>query len=129
MSFHYTIQSDKSPEEAIRSVEEQLAAIQFRVLWQTNLTDNLKNKGITSIEESYNILEVCNPYAAEKVLGQNPEANYFLPCKITVFEKNGKTQIGLPRPTSAMEPLKDAKLIEIVREIENDLIGVIDKAK
>lgn len=129
MSFHYTVQSDKSLEEAMEVIEKNLNEIQFSVQWQTNITENLKKKGLTKIQESYNVMEVCSPFAAEKVLSQNPEANYFLPCKITVFEKEGKTNIGLPRPTVLMEPLNDPKLIEIVQEVEDSLIEVIDKSK
>lgn len=129
MGFHYTVQSDKSLEEAMEVIEKNLNEIKFSVQWKTNITENLKNKGLTKIQESYNIMEVCSPFAAEKVLSQNPQANYFLPCKIVVYEKDGKTQIGLPKPTELMKPLNDATLIEIVQEIENSLINVIDESK
>lgn len=129
MGFHYTVQSDKSLEEAMATIEENLQAIKFGVLWQTNITDNLKNKGLTKIQDSYNVMEVCSPFEAEKVLSQNPNAHYFLPCKITVFEKDGKTHIGLPRPTVLMEPLNDPELTKIVKSIEENLIEVLDKSK
>jgi len=129
MSFHYTVESNKSLEEAMETIEGNLQAIKFGVLWHTNITENLKNKGLTKIQDSYNVMEVCSPFEAEKVLSQNPDAHYFLPCKITVFEKDGKTHIGLPRPTALMEPLNDPELIEIVQNIENNLIEVLDKSK
>lgn len=129
MGFHYTVESNKSLEEAMNTIEENLQAIQFGVLWQTNITDNLKSKGLTKIHDTYNVMEVCSPFEAEKVLSQNPNAHYFLPCKITVFEKDGKTHIGLPRPTVLMEPLNDPELIKIVQNIEENLIEVLDKSK
>lgn len=129
MAFHYTVESDRSLEEAMEVIEENLKEIQFSVQWQTNITDNLKNKGLTKVQASYNVMEVCSPFAAEKVLNQNPLANYFLPCKITVYEKDGKTQIGLLRPTHLMKVLNDDKLLEIVQEVEDNLIGVVDKSK
>lgn len=129
MGFHYTVQSDKSLEDAMTAIEENLQAIKFGVLWQTNITENLHNKGLKKIQDSYNVMEVCSPFEAEKVLSQNPEAHYFLPCKITVFEKDGKTHIGLPRPTVLMEPLNDPELIKIVKNIEENLIEVLDQSK
>ncbi|RID82800.1 DUF302 domain-containing protein [Mesobacillus zeae] len=41
---------------------------------------------------------------------------YFLPCKIVVYEDNGKTKIGMPKPTVLMAML----------DIEKRLIGCID---
>lgn len=129
MTFHYTVESDKSLEDAMATVEKNLQAIQFGVLWQTNITQNLKNKGLTKIQNAYHVMEVCSPFEAEKVLSHNPNAHYFLPCKITVFERNGKTHIGLPRPTVLMEPLNDPELMNIVQNIEENLIEVLDKSK
>mgnify|MGYP001222850309 CR=1 FL=1 len=129
MGFHYTVESNKSIAEAIQSVEKNLQEIKFGVLWQTSITENLKNKGLTKITTPYHVLEVCSPFEAEKILTQNPMANYFLPCKITVYEAEGKTQIGFVKPTELMKPLNDPRLIEILAGIENQLIGVINRSK
>lgn len=129
MGFHYTVETDKTTQEAIASVEENLKKIKFGVLWQTSITENLKNKGLTKITTPYHVLEVCSPFEAEKVLSQNPMANYFLPCKITVYEANGKTQVGLAKPTVLMEPLNDPSLMEILADIEQQLIEVINQSK
>src|SRR5699024_2747151 len=97
-------------------------------LWQVNITDKLKSKGLTKITTPYHVLEVCSPFEAEKVLVQNPLANYFLPCKITVYEANSKTQIGLAKPTTLMELLEDPSLMDIVASIEKKLMNVLDKS-
>lgn len=129
MTFHYTVETDKTIEEAIGSLEKNLQAIKFGILWQTSITENLKNKGLTKITTPYHVLEVCSPFEAEKVLLQNPMANYFLPCKITVYESEGKTKVGLVKPTVLMKPLEDDGLMDILENIEEQLVGVIDKVK
>lgn len=128
MDFHYTVETDQSIEEAIASVEKNLAEIKFGVLWQTSITENLKNKGLTKITTPYHVLEVCNPFEAEKALSQNPMVNYFLPCKITVYEADGKTKIGLLRPTVLMKLLNDPNIMDLAENIEKQLIEVLEKS-
>lgn len=129
MTFHYTVTTENSVEEAIEQVKESLQEIQFSVLWETNITNNLHDKGLTEITSNYHVLEVCNAKEAERVLLQNEEAVYFLPCKITVFEKEGKTHIGLPRPTVLMQPLNDSQLQKYLETIEERLIEAVNRSK
>lgn len=129
MNFHYTVKSKREIKDLLKAIEEALTEIQFSIQWQTNLTESIKKKGLDKVEAAYHILEVCNPFVAEKILSQNPEAHYFLPCKMTVHEKDGEVYVGLLRPTHLMQPLKDEKLNEIVKEAEKQLIQVIDQVK
>ncbi|MDN4094604.1 MULTISPECIES: DUF302 domain-containing protein [Bacillales] len=46
-------------------------------------------------------------------------AEYFLPCKITVYESDGKTKFGLPKTTvlvNMLEVLNSRKLLNRLRE-------------
>ncbi|WP_369827127.1 DUF302 domain-containing protein [Cohnella sp. CIP 111063] len=80
-------------------------------------------------EREYHILEVCNPEEAKRVLTESPYVGYFLPCKIVIYEDNGNTLIGLPKPTVLMELLGNEKLKAIAVDIENRLIKCIDQSK
>jgi len=126
--FHYTVQTDKSVDEAITALETNLKEEKFGVLWTLDLTEKLQEKGVESFKQPYRILEVCNPEAAAKVLEVNELVGYFLPCKITVYEKDGLTHIGMPKPTVMMEMIEDSKLKEIATDIEETLIKVLDKS-
>jgi len=129
MDFHFTVNSDKTIDEAITSIEQNLKENKFGVLWQLNLTETLLKKGVDSYKKPYRILEVCNPLEAARVIEHNPLVGYFLPCKITVYEEEGKTKIGLPKPTAMIGLLNDAELITIAEEIEKILIDVLEKSK
>jgi len=129
MDFHYTVLTNKTIDEAIASIEQNLKENKFGVLWQLNLTDTLQKKGVDSYQKPYRILEVCNPVEAARVLGHNPLVGYFLPCKITVYEDEGKTKIGLPKPTAMIGLLNDPELESIAQEIEKILISVLEKSK
>lgn len=127
--FHYTVQTSKSIEEAIQSLEENLKEDKFGVLWKFDVKDTLKNKGF-DLENPYMIFEVCNPKEAHKVLSANELVGYFLPCKIVIYQdKQGKTNIGMPKPSTLIEMVEDESLHEIASDIENRLIACIDKSR
>lgn len=124
--FHYTIQVNKSPEQAIAAIQQNLMEEKFSVLFHLNLKEKLQEKGV-EFEQRYYILEVCNAIEAKRVLSQNALVGYFLPCKIVVYEENGVTKIGLPKPTSLIGFVENELLMGIAADIETRLINCINK--
>jgi uncharacterized protein (DUF302 family) len=124
--FDYTIETEKELSVAIESLEEQLKNEGFGVLWMFDIKEKLESKGLKFSKE-FKVLEVCNPVEAQRILLENEMAGYFLPCKIVVYESNGKTKIGMPRPTSLISLLEDEKLKDFALDIEKRLIACIDK--
>ena len=125
--FDYTVETDKNMDEAIKDLETTLKKEQFGVLWTFDIKEKLQEKGL-EFEKEFRVLEVCNPGEAQKVLNENEMAGYFLPCKIVVYEKNGTTKIGMPKPTSLISMLHDDKLEQFAKDIENRLIECINKS-
>jgi uncharacterized protein (DUF302 family) len=126
--FHYTVETKKSVDEAVKAVEESLKNHKFGVLWQLDLPAKLQEKGV-EFTQPYRILEVCNPVEAKRVLTQNSLVGYFLPCKVVIYEEQGTTKIGLPKPTVLMGVVNDPALKEVAERVENVLIQAIDEAK
>lgn len=126
--FHYTVDTEKGIEEAVQAVEDALKNHKFGVLWKLDLTSKLQEKGL-NFNQPYRVLEVCNPVEAERVLSQNSLVGYFLPCKIVVYEVDGKTKIGLPKPTALMDVLNDAQLQKIAQGVEATLIEAVNEAR
>ncbi|MED0680873.1 DUF302 domain-containing protein [Aneurinibacillus thermoaerophilus] len=125
--FHYTAETTASVQNAIAALETSLKEEQFGVLWRFNLREKLKEKGF-DFEREYVVLEVCNPAEANRVISENVFAGYFLPCKIVVYEVDGKTKIGMPKPTAFMNMLEDDALMGIAAGVEARLIGCINRA-
>ena len=127
--FHYTVETTKPMNEAIQSLEENLKEESFGVLWQFNVEETLKNKGF-ELEHPFTVLEVCNPKEAQDILSANQLVGYFLPCKIVVYEDNqGKTKIGMPKPTTLIQMVEDDSILEVAANIEQRLKACIDKSK
>ena len=91
------------------------------------MKEKLKDKGV-ELDQIYHILEVCNPVEAKKVLAENALVGYFLPCKIAVYEENGATKIGMPKPTSLIGFIENDQLMTIAKDIESRLIACVDKS-
>lgn len=124
--FHYTVETDQTVEQAAKKLTENLKGEGFGVLWQFNIQDKLKEKNI-ALENSYEILEVCNPFEAEKILKTNKLASYFLPCKIVVYTDGDQTKIGFTKLTELMAPLEDEAILKIAKTIEQKMVACIDK--
>jgi uncharacterized protein (DUF302 family) len=129
MDFHYTVTTDKSVDDAVSTLEQKLKEHKFGILWQLDLPAKLKEKGVDSYTNPYRILEVCNPKVAAEVLNRSELVGYFLPCKITVFESEGVTKIGLPKPTALIGLLDDIHLKTIAEDVESTLIKVLNESK
>lgn len=125
--FHYTVESTKSLQTTLLSLEEQLKDEQFGVLWDLNMNEKLEAKGL-NLEDHYRILEVCNPKEAYGILSKNPLVSYFLPCKIVVHEAGAKVQVGMPKPTALIGLVEDDELKAIAQDIENRLQLCINKS-
>ena len=124
--FDYTVETSKSKDEAVRDLEANLKEEKFGVLWNFDLTAKLQEKG-TDFDTPYTILEVCNPQEANRVLSEDLLVGYFLPCKIVVYEKDGMTKIGMPKPSALIEMVQQDSIKEIAMDIETRLISCIDK--
>ncbi|RDI40087.1 DUF302 domain-containing protein [Falsibacillus pallidus] len=128
MSFGYTVETSKGMDDAVQALEQALKEEKFGVLWDFDLAGKLREKG-KDFPSGYRVLEVCNPDEAEKVLSKDKQVGYFLPCKIVVYEEDGKTKIGMPNPTTLIELANDPELNEIAADVENRLKKSIDNAK
>ncbi|MCL6517089.1 MAG: DUF302 domain-containing protein [Alicyclobacillus sp.] len=126
-AFHYSATTEKGLDEAVEALEAALKDRKFGVLWQMDIPSKLKEKGV-DFDKPYRVLEVCNPQEAKQVLTQNPMVGYFLPCKLVVYEHEGKTVIGLPKPTALMGVIGDEGLMDTARRVEATLKEAVDEA-
>lgn len=125
--FDYTVTTNRGLEDAIQHLEASLKEEKFGVLWMFDIKEKLQEKGL-NFQKEFKVLEVCNPVEAERILTENQMAGYFLPCKIVVYDDNGKTKIGMPKPTALISLLNDEKLKAFAKDIEQRLISSIDKS-
>lgn len=127
MQFHYTRTTGKSVPEAIAALEGALSKRKFSVLWHLDMQAKLKEKG-QEFDGQFHVFEVCNAGHAKTALTTNIEVGYFLPCKMVVFAKDGKTHVGLLRPQLLMDLLGEERLQSLATQVETDLSAAVDEA-
>lgn len=127
MNLIYEKETDKSFDEAIASVKEELQKRQFGVLWELNMKDKLSEHDL-ELDGKAVILEVCNPQKAHTVLNTHIKVGYFLPCKVAIFEQKGKTTIGTLLPSELMSQMPGADLSDVAQEVEQVLRDAVDAA-
>jgi len=125
--FDYTVATDKSIDQSIQSLEVSLKEEKFGILWMFDIKEKLQEKGL-DFQKDFKVLEVCNPFEAERVLTKNTMAGYFLPCKIVIYDDEGQTKIGMPKPTALISMLQNEELKELAKDIEVRLINCINKS-
>lgn len=128
MEFQFSVMTERSPGEAVEAVQAALTQRKFSVLWHLHVNQTLAEKGF-SLEPDIHILEVCSAPRAKEAIETNPLVAAFLPCKIIVSQVNGRTEIGLTRPTILMSILGDERLKGLADEVEATLIEAVKAAQ
>lgn len=125
--FDYTVTTKKAFDEAVKAVEEETKTAGFRVLYVHDVVSTLAEKGFTI--ESFKIIEICNAKSAYTVLKANMKIGLCLPCKINVYQKDGKTYISGMRPIILPEFFPEAKLGNLPAEVDTIIRGIIDRSR
>lgn len=127
--MYYIVESTKSFDQASADLEAAVKRHGFGVLHVHDLGATLRGKGI-AFDNQCKVFEVCNPVQAARVLSTDMRLNMALPCRISVFTVNGKTQIGLIKPVQMLSALSQvAALTEIAEDVESKTMKMVDEAK
>lgn len=114
-------------DEAAERLTEALKERKFGVLHVHNLKQTLNSKGVPFATEC-RVMDVCNPQQAAKVLSDDIDLNMALPCRISVYEKDGATRIGMLSPREMLRELSESPALRgVAEEVEKTLIAAIEE--
>lgn len=122
----YTIQSDKPFAEVVANIETQTAEHKFRVLAVHDVQETLAEKGLE--RGPLKIIEVCNAGFAHQALQKDINVALFMPCRYSVYEKDGKTFVTLGRPMMISQMMPQAGLEDLASDVENTLKSIMQKS-
>lgn len=91
-----TIESPYSVEETIENLKEALTDQNFTLIRITPLEHGLVPKGTEDKKKM--VLHFCNFDFLFEALAIDPRVGMFLPCRVTVIEKDGKVQLSTINP-------------------------------
>jgi len=98
--------------QAIENISQQVPAkceeYGFTLLTTYNYHEIVENKGFP-IKQKVWIYEICVAKTAALMLTSNPNFSIFMPCKLSVYEENGKTIISTMNMGIMLEAVKTDK--------------------
>jgi uncharacterized protein (DUF302 family) len=112
------LSTDKSISEVAAALPVAAQANRFGVMQVHNLKETMAKKGV----------EVCQPQQAKEVLERNMSISTMLPCRISVYEEEGKTILATLRPTALLEIFGQPQLKPVAQEVENTIVRIMKEA-
>jgi len=127
MEFDYTISTEKTFDEAVQGVQDEIVKAGMRVLYVHDMQKNLADKGFE--RGPLKIVEACNAKYAHEFLNADIKIGLCMPCKINVYIEDGKTIISGMRPIVLPQFFPQANLGDKPKEIDQIIVSIIDSAK
>ena len=121
------ISTDKTVSEAAAALQTAVPANHFGVMQVHNLKETMAKKGV-EFERECLIFEVCQPQQAKKVLDQDMSVSTALPCRISIYEEDGKTILATLKPTTLLAMFNAPQLVEVAQEVEDTLVKIMREA-
>jgi len=113
----------------VTDLQEIVPRHKFGVLNIHRLQEILAGKGF-DLPHACCVLDVCSPAQAMKVLTEDMGMNVALPCRISVWEENGQTFLGMVQPGAMLAALSDSPILaEVARDVEDILLRILEEAR
>lgn len=113
--------------EVAEKLERAAADNQFGVLGVHDLKEKMNAKGVP-FDCECRIFEVCNPGKAKTVLEADMSISNALPCRISVYEEEGKVKVSTLKPTDLLALFNRPELEPVAKEVEEALVRIIEAA-
>ena len=125
--FDYTVETNKSFDEAVSAIEAKSKEKGFGVLHIHDVKATLESKGLDSVP--LKIIEICNAKYASQVLAKDIKISLMLPCPISVYEEGGKTYISTLRPLVISDFYPQADIKDIAEDVDRIVLSIVDEAR
>lgn len=121
------LSTDKTVSEVATALQVAVQANHFGVMQVHNLKETMMKKGVAFAHECL-IFEVCQPKQAKKVLDENMSVSTALPCRISIYEWEGKTFLATLKPTALLAMFNVPQLERIAQEVEDTIVKIMNDA-
>lgn len=117
MNIAYFRKSNYSLQETVEKVTRKAQSQGWKMLGSVDLPDQMGK-----------MVLICRPEWVETVLKENQELLGFLPCSISVFEKEGKVLVGTGQPALIKALTQNEPITELASQAEVQLKDLIHEA-
>jgi len=123
----FTLPTEKTVSAAAAALHTAVTANHFGVMHVHNLKETMAKKGVAFAHECL-IFEVCQPQQAKKVLEENMSVSTALPCRISIYEEDGKTILATLKPTTLLALFATPHLKGVAQEVEDTIVKIMTEA-
>jgi uncharacterized protein (DUF302 family) len=127
MNMMYVRDAQGSLEETGQRLEAAVKAHQFGVIGVIDLQAKMHEKGV-DFGPACRIYEVCNPHKAKEVLENDMRISTALPCRISLYEEDGRTRLATMLPSAMLGMFGADDLSDVADEVEAAIRSMIDDA-
>ena len=125
--FTYQISSNQSIEKIAEKLPEACEQNKFALLQTYVYHDIVAGKGFP-IDRKVFIYEICQAKTAASMLTYFPHFSLFMPCKLAIYEMDGKTIITTMNMGIMLDAIKSNQgLFEETTTLYNTLKALMDK--
>lgn len=124
--YGFTVKVNKSFDDAVAKVTEELQKEGFGVLTEIDVKAVMKKK-LDIDKRPYKILGACNPVLANKAMSAEPDIGLLLPCNVVVREdEDGSVIVGFMDPVAVLGLVQTDDVKELGAEVRSRLERVRD---
>ncbi len=123
-----TLESKLGVDEAVEALRNATTEARFGVVGYHDLNATMAKKGV-EFGPQVRIVEICQPGYAKRVLEQELEISAALPCRISVFEREGRTWLSTVRPTAMLGMFAVPGAGPVAEEVETIILNIMEAAR
>ena len=134
MSNVYSVTYNSDMDTVEKNLLTHFKSVKLVVPWKLDILEEFKHKGLdkkfgkkfnTNKLSSVRTIVACNGKFGNMIMNTDPAMMAYCPVRITLIEKDGKTQVLYVRPSSAP---RDSKAYKILVKLEKKVIKAIEDA-
>lgn len=115
-------------DEAVAALERAAAEEKFGVVGVHDLNATMAKKGI-AMERQVRIVEMCQPNIAREMVMMEPEISSALPCRVSVYERDGRNWLCTMRPTALLALFDVPGAAAAARGVEDTILRIMERAR
>lgn len=122
-----SFKSSLSVDDAVAAVEEATVSAGFGIQAKHDVNMMMAKRGV-EFSSAVRIVEMCEPNFAKGMLGFDLSISAAMPCRISVYEKDGATYLATISPKAMLMMFDAADGSEVADAIEFILVGIMKQA-
>lgn len=127
MKNFYEVTTGKSFDEAVTDFRQAAEDNGFSILYELDFKSTFAGYDI-DFAHDYIIFEVCDAQSAKKMLEENLQVGYALPCKAVVYDDGNEVKVGAVKLAESLEAADSSVVKEEAQDDQDRLQKTVDAA-